>query len=76
MAKRKDALQLQFVTDLEGNKTGVILSLELFESMIDALEELEDYYFEHNPQAEELEIDLTPFDYRKKKKAKQKLTPQ
>ena len=76
MAKRKDTLQLQFVTDIEGNKTGVILSLELFESMIDALEELEDYYFEHNPEAEELEIDLAPFDYRKKKKTRTKLTPQ
>ena len=45
--------RLQFVTDDAGNKTAVILSISLFESMMDTIDELEIHYFSHHP--EELE---------------------
>ena len=41
---------IQFVTDEEGNRSSVIISIELFENMLDTIEELEAHYFAHHPE--------------------------
>ena len=62
MAQQTEKERVRFVIDEEGNKTSVILSIELFESMLDTIEELEDHYFAHHPEERaEKEVDFTPF---------------
>lgn len=53
---------IQFVTDEEGTRSSVIISIELFESMLDTIEELEAHYFAHHPEErEKTEIDFSRF---------------
>lgn len=42
--------KLQFIVDEEGNRTSVIISIEMFEAMLDSIEELEEHYFSHHPE--------------------------
>ena len=42
--------KLQFIIDEEGNKTSVIVNIEMFEAMLDTIEELEEHYFSHHPE--------------------------
>ncbi len=42
--------QLQFIVDEDGNQTGVIIGIDMFYSMLNTIEELEEHYFSHHPE--------------------------
>ncbi len=45
--------QLQFIVDEDGNSTAVIISIDMFHSMLNTIEDLEEHYFSHHPEERE-----------------------
>lgn len=63
MEKTIDRESIQYVTDEEGNRSSVIISLDLFDNMLETIEELEAHYFSHHPEErEKMEFDFSRFE--------------